>query len=251
MRVKLVIEYEGTHYHGWQRQKNHVTVQQILEEAIQQITHEKIHITGSGRTDSGVHALAQVAHCTLQSKMNLEKLHRSMNGLIPRDIVIKKVSKASNDFHAQYHVQKKTYVYQIHNAIYPSALYKNLSWWIPTHLNLKSMKEAAKLLEGSHDFKSFQNAGTPVSTTTRTIYSSSFRKKGPFLVYSITGNGFLRQMVRNIVGSLVLVGKSKMSLEEFKVLLQSKDRSLGAPPAPPQGLILYDVKYSLGVEKVL
>ncbi len=247
MRLKLVIEYDGSRYHGWQRQKNHLSIQQILEETIEKITHEKVHVLGSGRTDSGVHAMAQVAHCTLTTKKisstDLLKLHRSMNGLMPQDIVIKKVSKVRNQFHAQYDVQKKTYIYQIHNAIYPSALTKNMSWWIPQPLNVDRMKDAAKLLEGSHDFKAFQNTGTEVKSTERTIFKSSFKKKGPLLTYEISGNGFLRQMVRNIVGSLVAVGKNRITVDEFHGHLKSKDRSQGAPPAPPHGLFLQEVKY--------
>lgn len=244
-RLKLVIEYDGTHYHGWQRQKIYSTVQQTLEETFEKITKQPVKVIGTSRTDSGVHAMGQMAHCELPSRIKLTHatLLKALNSLLPKDISIKKLQSVSSHFHAQKNVHSKKYTYQILNSPAPSALLRNRSWWIASPLDIKKMNEASKLIVGEHNFKAFQNQGTKLSTSIRHIYQSDFKKKSPFVLYEVEGNGFLKQMVRNLVSAFVDIGKGKIKLEEFKMLLESKNRHLCPPPAPPQGLFLTKVTF--------
>ena len=239
--LKLVIEYDGTHYHGWQRQPAYRTIQQTLEEALQKIIQIKTPIVGASRTDRGVHAMGQLAHCQIESLISDQKLLKGLNTILPADIKIKNLKTVDKTFHAQKHACSKTYIYQILNRPSPSPLLRHYSWWLRNPLNISKMKRAAKLLVGEHDFKSFQNTGTKLTSTTRTLFKSTVQKKYPYIIYEVRGTGFLKQMVRNIVGALVAVGKENLSVEEFKELLVSKNRSLCPPPAPPQGLFLKKV----------
>ncbi|MBI4041796.1 MAG: tRNA pseudouridine(38-40) synthase TruA [Deltaproteobacteria bacterium] len=240
-RLKFTIEYEGTQYCGWQRQNNVLTIQQVIEEAIETITQEKINLVASGRTDRGVHAKAQIAHCKINTSIPLEHLQRGLNSILPKDIVIQKIEPVDHTFHAQLSAISKIYHYQIFNHKVPSALHRNVSWWIPHPLDVSKMNEAATLIVGKHDFKAFQNQGTPVPTTVKTIFQSQFKKKSPFLIYQVEGNGFLRQMVRNLVGAFVEIGRGRLTLPQFEIILASKDRKLAPKSAPPQGLLLTKV----------
>lgn len=244
MRLKLIIEYDGTAYHGWQRQKNQLSVQQTIEDTLKKMTHTPITLIGSSRTDARVHAVGQVAHFDLPDSITItsKNLLRGLNSLLPRDISIHSVKPVSLRFHAQKNTSSKIYTYQILNAPVPSALLRNRAWWIMSPLNLKKMNQAAKLILGKHDFKAFQNQGTKLKSTVREIYTSHFRKKNTLVIYEIEGNGFLKQMVRNLVSSFVEIGKGEMSIKEFKDLVKSKDRSLCPKPALPQGLFLSEVK---------
>lgn len=237
-RLKLVIEYDGTNYHGWQRQLVYRTIQQTLEEALEKITQTKAPIVGASRTDRGVHAMGQIAHCQIESSISDHKLFKGLNTILPADIKIKKLKTVDKTFHAQKQARSKIYVYQIFNRPAPSPLLRHYSWWLRDSLNVSKMKKAAKLLIGEQDFKAFQNTGTKLTSTIRTIFKSSVRKKSPYIIYEVRGSGFLKQMVRNIVGALVAVGKETLTVEEFRELLTSKNRKLGPPPAPPQGLFL-------------
>ena len=237
-RLKLIIEYDGTNYHGWQRQLVYRTVQQTLEEALEKITQAKAPIVGASRTDRGVHAMGQIAHCQIESLISDQKLFKGLNTLLPADIKIKILKTVDKTFHAQRAARSKIYVYQIFNHRSPSPLLRHYSWWLRDPLNISKMKKAAKFLVGEQDFKAFQNTGTKLTSTIRTIFKSSIRKKSPYIIYEVKGNGFLKQMVRNIVGALVAVGKEILTVEEFRELLTSKNRKLGPPPAPPQGLFL-------------
>ncbi len=237
-RLKLIIEYDGTNYHGWQRQLIYRTIQQTLEEALEKMIQTKTPIIGASRTDRGVHAMGQIAHCQIESSISDIKLFKGFNTILPADIKIKKLKTVDPSFHAQKQAQSKIYVYQILNSPSPSPLLRHYSWWIRTPLNISKMKKAAKILVGEHDFKAFQNAGTKLNSTIRTIFKSFVQEKRPYLTYQVKGSGFLKQMVRNIVGALVAIGKEEISIEDFKELLASKNRKLGPAPAPPQGLFL-------------
>lgn len=240
-RLKLIIEYDGTQYHGWQRQPAYRTIQQTLEEALEKITQIKAPIVGASRTDRGVHAIGQVAHCQIESLISDQKLFKGLNTILPADIKIKKLKTVDKMFHAQKQAHSKIYVYHIFNHPSPSPLLRHYSWWLRNPLNISKMKKAAKLLVGEHDFKAFQNTGTKLSSTTRTLFKSTVRKKSPTILYEVKGSGFLKQMVRNIVGALVAVGKEDLTVEEFKDRFLSKDRKRCPAPAPPQGLFLKKV----------
>lgn len=242
-RLKFIIEYDGRNYHGWQRQPTFSSIQQTLEDTIQKITKYKTVVIGSGRTDSGVHSLGQVAHCDLLTELNDAELRRAINSQLPIDIVIKKLKTVAQTFHAQKSVTSKTYIYQILNDFTRSPLLKDHSWLIVKPLNVDIMNQAAQKILGEHDFKSFQNSGSSSLTTTRKIFKSTFKEKRPFILYRIEGNGFLKQMVRNLVGAFVRIGSGKMTLKDFDHLLYAKDRRLCPPPAPARGLCLKKVTY--------
>ncbi|OGQ16954.1 MAG: tRNA pseudouridine(38-40) synthase TruA [Deltaproteobacteria bacterium RIFCSPHIGHO2_02_FULL_40_11] len=239
--LKFTIEYDGTRYFGWQRQIQTPTLQQTLEETLEKIIQKKVHLVASGRTDRGVHALAQIAHLKLDTHLTNTQLQKGLNALLPADIKIKEIETVSENFHAQLHAKSKIYRYQIYNFPTASAVYRNQSCWISHPLNIELMKQAANLIIGEHDFKAFQNAGTQVPSTIRKIYRSEIYEKPPFLIYEVEGNGFLKQMVRNIVSALCEVGKSRLSIDAFETLLKSKNRRLGPKSAPPQGLFLVEV----------
>ncbi len=241
---KLIIEYDGTHYHGWQRQRQDRTIQGEIEAAIQKMTRQKITLIGSGRTDAGVHALAQVANFRCQTDIKPDALLAGLNSLLPSDVVIKHCQPVASSFHARYQVQSKIYRYRIRNHSLPSALGRDFEWHVRKQLKLSEMQNAVACIPGTYDFKAFEGAGSPRNDTIRTIFQAQLVKIDPdHLVFTIQANGFLRFMVRNIVGTLVAVGLQKISAGEFKKILLSKDRNLAGPTAPPQGLVLVQVIY--------
>lgn len=240
--IKFVIQYDGANYYGWQRQIVTPTIQQTLEDTLRKITNEKVKIKGSGRTDRGVHALGQVAHCKLESPLKDDTLLRAMNALLPEDILIKELKTETDSFDAQRNIHSKTYVYQILNTPFPDPMLRHYSWWLPKALDPEAMNEAASKIVGEYDFSAFRNQGS-VKTTVRKIYRSHFFAEPPYLIYEIEGSGFLKQMVRNLVSTFVRVGRGQMTLAQFEALLASGDRTQAPPPAPPQGLFLKSVIY--------
>ena len=243
-KLKILIEYEGTRYYGWQLQPNQVSIQEVLESKLHKITREKIRVIGSGRTDSGVHAEGQVAHFQTRSTMQLQEFLKAMNSLLPSDIVVKKVEEAKPDFHAQISATRKTYRYTILNRDYPSALQGRMAHYIATPtLDVTAMRKAARCLVGSHDFNSFQGSGCTAKTTMREIYRLSVVKKDDFIRITVDGSGFLKYMVRNIVGTLIEIGWGNWPPEQMKAILKSKNRRLAGPTAPSRGLCLVKVVY--------
>jgi tRNA pseudouridine38-40 synthase len=242
--IKLTIEYDGTNYQGWQVQPKGSTIQGVLQERLFSLTGEKIHLMGSGRTDAGVHALGQVAHFKTKSPLDAQTLQRALNSLLPSDIVIQGVVEVDEGFHARRSSKSKVYEYWILNRNLRSAFHKGYAWHIPQKLNLKELKKATHQLVGEHDFASFQSVGSPQKTTIRKVNRAEWKRdRDGLLRFEIEANGFLKQMVRAIVGTLVEVGKGKMSSEEFQRILDSKDRKKAGPTAPPHGLFLKEVKY--------
>ncbi len=242
--LKMVLEYDGTAYHGWQRQAGATTIQQVVEEKIGIMTREKVTLIGSGRTDAGVHALHQVANFRTETHIAENDLLRGLNSLLPADIVVKEITAVAEDFHSLRNARRKVYAYQIFNSPTRSALRRNYSWFVYGALDLESMKEAALLLRGVHNFSSFCAAGHESKTYVREIYSCGF--EGPengLVTFSIEANGFLKYMVRNIVGTLVEVGKGKRTPVEFRDIMEAQDRRKAGVTAPPQGLYLMDVTY--------
>jgi len=242
--IKLLIEYDGTNYHGWQIQPNGIAVQEVLQKNLAIMTREPVRLIGSGRTDAGVHALGQVANFQTSASIPLEGFRRGLNSLLPPDIIIKSVEEAAPDFNAQLLARRKTYLYVILNREVPSAMHRNFSWHYPLPLDPGAMQEAAQRLVGKKNFASFQAADADTSSTVREVFRADwFSEKAPFLYFAIEAGGFLKQMVRNIVGTLVDVGRGKISAEEFERILLAEDRRQARMTAPPQGLFLLKVEY--------
>jgi tRNA pseudouridine38-40 synthase len=241
---KLTIEYDGTHYHGWQRQKDEPTIQEEIEKAIELMTQQKVSLIGSGRTDAGVHALGQTASFRCATRLSTEIFLNGLNGLLPDDIVIRDCIRVDDDFHARFSVKQKTYQYRILNRPLPSALCRRYAWHIKKELDINRLKTAGSHILGVHDFKSFQGQGSQVASSVRRLISFDVQKASDLIFLDFTGDGFLRFMVRNIVGTLVDVGTGKISPEEFKEVLESQDRGRAGITAPAHGLFLVRVDYN-------
>ena len=242
--IKLLIEYDGTNFQGWQVQPKGPTIQGIIEEKLGLLTGESIRLIGSGRTDAGVHALGQVAHFKTQSQMDAHSMQRALNSLLPSDIVIQKIEEVEEGFHARRHSKSKVYEYRILNRSLRSPFHHGYAWHIPQRLDLKEMKEGTQYLIGEHDFSSFRSVGTPTRTAVRKMIRAEWKRgRNGFIRFEIEANGFLKQMVRAIVGTLIEVGRGKISVEEFRRILDAKDRKKAGPTAPAHGLFLKEVKY--------
>jgi len=241
---KLIIEYDGSSYHGWQRQKNRKTIQGEIEKAIMTITGNKIALTASGRTDAGVHAFGQVANFYCDTEISPEVFQRGLNSLMPKDIIIKECNTVNEKFHARYDAKTKTYRYRILNRTTPAAICRQYSWFIKKKLDLDAIQSAILHIIGTNDFKAFEGAGSPRSSTKRRVINACLQQKEKkYLIFEIEADGFLRFMVRNIVGTLLDVGLCKITPDDFKKILLSKDRNLAGVTAPPHGLFLMNVKY--------
>ncbi|MGO8881982.1 MAG: tRNA pseudouridine(38-40) synthase TruA [Desulfomonilaceae bacterium] len=245
LRFKTVVEYDGTNYHGWQFQPNAVTIQGEIEKALEKLFHTRIPVYGAGRTDSGVHAHGQVMHIVVSWNHPSENLKRALNTLLPDDICIKDVSEVRDDFHARHSAISKTYRYQIFNHRLRSPLKRLYSWQVSQKLNLDELQAASNILLGVHDFATFGTATSGTPSTTREIFEAKWHdgKGSPNLTFTISGSGFLRFMVRSLVGTLVRVGSCKISVQDFGAILESRDRSKSGPAAPSQGLSLVSVEY--------
>lgn len=244
MRYRLNLSYDGRCFNGWQKQpKGPPTVQGELEKILKTILREPVRVIGSGRTDTGVHALTQVAHFDSDKVVDRSFL-RSLNALAPEGLVIRSVAKAPKDFHAMMSCLSKTYVYRIWNAPLPSVSRRHWSLHVTKPLNIEKLNELSKILVGEVDFKSFQSRGTPVPTTVRHVTQAEWRRVSKHVIeFRITGEGFLKQMVRNIVGTLLYLERKGMSAEDLRAILAAGDRQAAKDTAPPHGLFLYRVKY--------
>lgn len=247
--IKLTIEYDGTDFNGWQVQsKKNRTVQGEIEKALYKILKKPTRIRGSGRTDSGVHAKAQIAHFKTATCIPCDSLCRALNTYLPDDVSILKVEDVDSKFHAQFDAKRKTYHYMILNRLEPGALNRQFCTHIPYKLNVSRMRRAAHHLVGRHDFRSFVAADSAKPSrqqnSIRTIYRCDVRKRGDYIFFEIEANGFLYKMVRNIVGTLIAVGCQKLSVEDIIQILKAKDRSRAGDTAPPQGLCLQIVRYA-------
>ncbi len=244
MNFKLVIEYDGTRFYGWQRQKNKPTIQGEIERLLSIILNREIKIHGSGRTDAGVHARAQVAHFQAETHMAPASIKKSINSMMRHPIVIHECVEVPADFHAQYSVKSKEYRYYILNRPEPCAIGRDFSWHVSTPLDIDQMNQCSRFLLGIHDFKAFENTGSPRSTTVREIYSAQWSSPATDrLVFSISASGFLKNMVRNIVGTLKDAGQGKLTPQEFKTILATCHRPLAGATAPARGLFLHNVVY--------
>jgi tRNA pseudouridine38-40 synthase len=241
---KLIVEYDGAAYCGWQRQKNGVSIQQILDEAIALIVCEKVTLIGSGRTDAGVHAINQVANFKSSTVLPAEKIFRGVNSVLPQDIVVKSLNEVHVDFHAQRDVQSKIYVYRICNQRLRPVLGRNYFWFIRFPLDLEMMGKAAKYLIGTHDFSCFCATGSDVKDRVRTIIGIDIKSGADGLIeITVEARGFLKYMVRNIVGTLVEVARGKRNPQDMKEIIDSRNRDIAGVTAPACGLFLKEVKY--------
>jgi tRNA pseudouridine38-40 synthase len=241
---KITIEYDGSRYCGWQRQNNDPTIQEAIEQALKKMTGRNISLIGSGRTDAGVHAWGQVANFKCETTLKAEDFLGGLNSLTPEDIVIAACEEVNDEFHARFSAKSKRYIYRILNRSNPAAVYRQYAWHIRKDLNLEAMRAAISHLIGSHDFKAFEGAGSPRAHTVRNVFKASLTQEDDgYAVFEIEADGFLRFMVRNIVGTLVEVGLGKITPDDFKLILDSKDRSRAGTTAPAHGLFLKRANY--------
>ncbi len=242
---KMIIEYDGTAYSGWQIQNDVPTIQGEIENALRRITGQTLRVTGSGRTDAGVHALGQTAGFVCETELPVQKLQKGLNSLLPPDIVIHSLEKVPASFHPRYDAVSKVYRYRILNRPWSGAIGRQYCWHLRHPLDIDAMGNAAGCIVGTHDFKAFEGSGSPRASTVRHVFRASVEpRESDFLIFEIEANGFLRFMVRNIVGTLVEAGLSKRSAADLKRILASRDRNQAGPTAPPQGLFLVRVIYS-------
>ncbi len=267
-RFKLILAYDGTAYVGWQHQQNGISIQEKLANALRKINKSAIRPIGSGRTDAGVHALAQVAHVDLEWRHTAEELRKALNSLLPADIQIHNVEAVTKDFHAQKSAREKWYRYAIYQPgraqqAAPLLFERAYAWQVDYPLKIAAMRQAARILMGRHDFASFQGSGASVKTTVRHLKRIKITRAkrlpwprltvgaplaapmngGHWLFFDFIGEGFLKQMVRNLVGTLVEVGQGKLNTSDVKRILKAKDRKKAGHCAPPLGLYLMRVSY--------
>ena len=243
-RYKAKIEYDGTSFVGWQFQKNGLSIQEVLQKAIFNFSKEKVVVIGAGRTDSGVHALAQVAHFDLEKKIKEKNFLPGINQHIGNQpVTVLKINKASKKFHARFDAKKRTYQYTIINRKSPLALQKSKAWHIRKKLDVKAMKKGAKLLLGTHDFSTFRASSCGAKSPIKTMEKISIKKNKDKITLKFTSKSFLQQQVRSMVGCIKYLGEGKWNLDTFKNSLESKNRAKCAPPAPACGLYLAKIKY--------
>jgi len=249
--IRLEIEYDGTNYNGWQVQRHNPqaasrkcrTIQETIEKVLCKILQEKVRLIGSGRTDSGVHARAQVANFRTNSEIAPDKLWKALNGLLPSDIAVTVVEEVPLAFHSRYCAKSKKYRYTILNRRYPGAIERNFCYFCPYPLDVKSMAKAGRYLRGRHDFSAFRTCDKKKSSSQRTIKELRVRKERSFIYIDVEADGFLYNMVRSIAGTLIEVGRGKLSALQVKKILYKKNRALAGPTAPARGLCLMAVRY--------
>ena len=241
--IKLVIEYDGKDFNGWQKQPNKLNIQGEIEKVIYSITGEEVNLIASGRTDAGVHAIGQVANFKTNSNIPIDKIGLAINSRLKKSIVIKDVEEVDERFHSRYLCKQKTYRYIINNSKYGTAIYRNLEYHFPVKLNVNDMKKAIKFFEGEHDFKAFKASGTSSKSSVRTIFNTNLYEKDDRIYIELTGNGFLYNMVRIIAGTLVEVGLEKIEPEKIEEIIKEGKRENAGKTLPPNGLYLVDVKY--------
>lgn len=242
--IKLTIEYDGTNYSGWQKQKHSITVQEQLEDAINKITKDTCQLNGSSRTDAGVHARGFVANFITEANIPPEKFKYAVNSKLPKDIVVRKSEEVPLEFHARFDSKGKKYIYSILNREDPPTIDRNYIFHFPKSLNVELMRQGSKFFIGAHEFDSFyKKSGSSVKSTLRTIYYCDVIKKCDVIEFTVIGNGFLYNMVRIMAGTLIEVGTERIRPEEIQDILLSKDRERAGRSLPAQGLCLHEVIY--------
>lgn len=244
--IKLIIEYDGKPFNGWQKQPEKLNIQGEIERAIEEITGEKVELIASGRTDAGVHSFGQTANFKTNSNIPIEKFAIAINSKLKKSIVVKSAEEVDERFHSRYNCVRKKYRYVINNSKCGSAIYRALEYHIPIKLDVEKMKEAAKYFEGEHDFKGFKATGGNNKSTVRNIYKAEvkYNEDDERIMIELTGNGFLYNMVRIIAGTLVEVGLGKIEPKGIKEIIEAKDRTKAGKTLPAQGLYLMEVYYN-------
>ncbi|MBE6446605.1 MAG: tRNA pseudouridine(38-40) synthase TruA [Alphaproteobacteria bacterium] len=244
VRYKITLEYDGTPFVGWQEQQNQISVQSVVEKALKTYLRQETKVVASGRTDTGVHALGQVAHFDSPQKLNSRKAIYSLNALMrPYPVAIRKMQKVSDDFHARFDAQKRTYLYRIQNTAFPPVLNKNRVWHVNQKLDIKKMNQAAQMLIGKHDFSTFRAANCQAKSPIKTLDSLVVKRVGEEVQITVSAKSFLYHQVRNFAGALVKVGLNRWSLDDFEKAFRACDRTKGAETAPAQGLYFMKVEY--------
>lgn len=241
--IKLVVAYDGSAYHGFQRQANAIAVQQVLEERLALLFGHPLTIHGSARTDTGVHAYGQVVNFHTTCSIPTPRIALATRGLLPPDIVVNKAEEVATDFHARISAKGKVYVYRIYSHPIANPFWRNYAWHVTAPLDVAAMNEAVQILVGEHDFSAFRAAGGTAVSPVRTIYEAQVTCNLQFVELCISGNGFLYHMVRNIMGTLAEIGVGKRSVQDMSAILVGKDRRQAGATAPPQGLYLQEVYY--------
>ncbi len=242
-KYKLTIAYDGSAYHGWQRQQNGITVQEVMEDVLSRIFGMDTAVTGCSRTDAGVHARRYVCSFFADTTIPADKLPFVLNTVLPPDIRAQGCQIAPEDFNARFDAVRKTYKYQILNAPFADPLLRSFAWHYPVRLDIDKMRAACDIIRGERDFRCFMAAGSVVKNTVRNLYELKIEKEDGLITVTASANGFLYNMVRIIVGTLVYIGNGKLSLEELADFMATGDRRLLGITAPPQGLKLYEVEY--------
>ncbi len=251
-RIRTIVSYDGTDYVGWQTQPNGIAVQEVIERAIWEVTGEHASLQGSGRTDSGVHARAQVAHFDTDARMAADKFAIALNTHLPADVRILYSEEVSPDFHARFSAKEKQYRYFVQTGPHADVFARRYALHAYMPLDLAVMNEAAALVVGTHDFSAFMSAGREVESAVRTVSLSHWEKQGKCLVYTVQGNGFLYNMVRILVGTMVGMGSGRIPADSMEKALSSLSRKDAGPTALPHGLVLWRVKYpDFDTEEVL
>ena len=242
-RVRLMVAYDGTNYHGWQIQNNGITIESELNRCLTDLFKEDIQVIGASRTDSGVHALGNIAVFDTVSRMPAEKISYALNQRLPEDIRIQKSEQVASDWHPRHCESRKTYEYRIYRGQFPMPVKRLYSLFSYHNFDVEKMQEAAAFLEGEHDFKSFCQIGAQVQSTVRTLYTAQVEEQGEDLVIRVCGNGFLYNMVRIIAGTLMEIGQGKREPMDILRILEAKDRAAAGPTAPAHGLMLMKYEF--------
>lgn len=249
--IAIRLSYNGTAYHGWQKQENAVTVQEVLQSALSKICDEEIKVTGCGRTDAGVHAIQYCANFRTQARIPVERLPLAVNALLPGDISVSDAVIAPEDFNAILSCVKKEYTYKIYNARIRSPFYQQFAWFYPQKLNCDIMAQAARTFVGTKDFKAVRSVGTQTKTTVRTVHYYDVSRQGDLITLKVCADGFLYNMVRAMTGTLIYASMGKILPSEIPELLEIGDRRLTGPTVPPQGLYMSRVWYLGNVGKMM
>jgi len=241
--IRLTLEYDGTAYAGWQVQPNGLAIQEVVEDALEQVTGERVRLHSSGRTDAGVHARGMVAHFTTDKALPLSAYREGVNRLLPSDIAIREACEVPHGFHARFDAAGKWYRYTIYQGDVRSPLFGRRAWHIRKPLDLDAMREGSLAFVGRHDFSAFRSSSCEAQTTSRTIHSIDILLHGNLLLIDVRGDGFLKNMVRIMVGTLVEIGLGKRGAHDVALLLEGRDRNHAGKTAPPEGLCLMEVWY--------
>ena len=241
--LKFTMSYDGTNYHGFQIQKEDITIEKVIKDGIYELTGENVDVIGCGRTDAGVHAINYTFNIKTESKIPCDKFPVALNTVTPDDISILTCNEVDENFHSRFSAVNKTYKYIIHTAKIKNPFYNRYSYHYKIPLNIDKMIEAKKYIEGTHDFKCFMAQGSPIVDTVRTVYSINIIKKEDFIEIEVCGNGFLYNMVRIIVGTLISVGNGKIGVKDVEKIILNKNREYAGMTVPAHGLYLKEVVY--------